>query len=211
MRHMKLVISTGCFALALTMLLGASPASATVLCSENKIPCPAGKDYEFNTVLDASLETGTTTVFRDTSSTLVDKCTGSTIESRTENTGAKGVPIKTEIKKLTFEGCNFKTVVTVLGWLDIDYAGGANDTKGILTLKTTEITISVLGVSCVYGAEIIGTAVGLIKGGNPGKMEIEGNSLLKREGGMLCPTHVVWEGKYTVTAPKPLYIKDEVL
>jgi len=191
-------------------LVGASSASATVLCSENKIPCPAGKDYEFNTVLDASLEAGTTTIIRDTSSMIVDKCTGSTIQSRTENTGGPGTPIKTEITKLRFEGCNFKTVVTVLGWLDIDYAGGLTDTKSTLTLKTTEITINVLGADCIYGAEIIGSSIGLIKGGNPAKIEIFGGSLLKKEGSaMLCPTHAVWEGKYTVTAPKPLYTKDK--
>lgn len=209
MRYLKLHVPVGCVALVLTMLLGAGSSSATVLCSENKIPCPVGKDYEFNTVIAASLEAGTTMVLRDTSSMVVNKCTGSKLESRTENTGAKGVPIKTEITKLTFEGCSFKTVVTLPGWLDLDYAGGLTDTKSILTLKTTEITVNVLGVDCVYGAEIIGSNVGLFKGGNPAKMEIFGGSLAKREGPMFCPSHIVAEGKYTVNAPKPLYTKDK--
>jgi hypothetical protein len=41
-------------------------------------------------------------------------------------------------------------------------------------------------------------------------MDIEGVLFIAEEGGVFCPGHVVWEAKYTVTAPKPLFIKEEM-
>jgi hypothetical protein len=207
MKHAKMLGLAVLAALALTALLGTGSASALVLCKENAIPCPEGQDYPAGTVIHATLETGTTSVFRDTSKNVLGTCTSSTIEGPTANTGTKEVAVEGKITSFTFGNCSTMTAVTEFGQFAIHYIGP--ETRGTLTFKGTKVTVKAFGVSCVYGA---GAAVdiGTLKGGDPATLEVQA-VVPKQEGSFLCPTHAVWEAKYELTLPEgKLYFKEEM-
>lgn len=195
-------------ALALTALLGVGPASATVLCEENQIPCPEGKIYPAGSTVSAGLEAETPTTFSATDGTLLDTCTGSTLAGPTANEGGAGKAITGALAKLAFTECSVATAVLELGSFSIQYKAIENKTAAILSFAGTRITISAFGlVSCTYGAGA-GTTIGTMTGGEPGKIGVAA-VLNKVAGGFLCPATVKWAGSYEVTAPYPVYYKEE--
>lgn len=211
MKHVKMLGLAAVAALTLTALFGAGSASATVLCTENTIPCPVGEDYEFNTAIDATLESGTSSVIRSTGGTVLNTCTGSTIKGRTENTGGEGISVKVEMTELTFGECTNKTVSTALGRLTIEYVKGSA-TRGTLTAKGTQVTVFPGGVSCFYGAAEAGTHAGTLTGTTMTAVGvIHGKATLNEqvEDKLLCPNDVIWEAKYTITDPTQLYFKEK--
>ncbi|HET9197591.1 MAG TPA: hypothetical protein VFN92_04965 [Solirubrobacterales bacterium] len=204
MKHLKTLAIAGMTAAFLTVLLGAGSASATVLCKKNVIPCQEA-DYPANTTFHMTLEAETSSVFRDTTKNVVGTCTTSTIEGTTSNTGAAGKPVEGPLKALTFGGCASATAVIELGKFQIHYVAGTN-TLGALTLVGTKVTISSVFGSCVYGSGA-GVEIGELTGGAPAKADIN-TVVTKISGSFICPTSIVWEAKYVVTVPEPLYFKD---
>lgn len=196
-------------AMALVALLGAASASATVLCTENKIPCPATEDYEFNTEIEMSPVSSF--VVKSTNGTVFSTCAHSTIKGRTENTGGKGAAVKVEVTELAFAECTNKITTTVLGRLTIEYIRFTN-TVAEMRIKNTQVTVSSIFGSCVYGAaESPGTPAGLLTGATmTGVGTFHGKAVFSKvEGSALCPADVTWEDQYTITKPTQLYFKEE--
>lgn len=197
-------------AMALMALLGTGSASATVLCKENAIPCPELKVYPAKTSVTATTEPETSVVFRSTGGTDLSTCLASTIEGQTEKKGGEKEPIVIPIAQLAFFGCS-GIVLTEVGTLEIDYIGP--ETRGTFTMKNVRVTVSVFGgVSCTYGtggtAIDIGTAKGTTSETSPATLTVSAVAP-KLEGNFLCPADAVWEAKYNITEPAPLYFKEK--
>jgi hypothetical protein len=126
-------------------------------------------------------------------------CTTSTVSGTvtTNNTTKASGPITT----LDFSGCDSTVDVLKNGSLEITSNGGG---QGTVKGTGSEVTVSKLGVSCVYGSGA-GTTLGIATGGNPATIAINAK-LPKISGGFLCASPSTWTGSYTVTTPKPLLI-----
>jgi len=192
-------------------LFGVGSASATVLCNANEIPCPAARDYIAPTGIVATLEPKTSLLFKDTSGNTLDTCKGSTIEGETENTGGIIQAVIVKLAKLSFAECIFPTSAGELGKFEIKYIGP--ETRGTFKAKNTKVTVNtVLTGSCVYGVGEpvidIGTAKGKA-GETPATLTVS-SVVSKMEGGVVCPSDVVWEASYLFTEPQPLYFKEKI-
>ncbi len=218
MKYAKLVGLVAVAAMVIAALSGAGSASATVLCKVNVKPCPTpNEDYPAGTEIHASIAAGGGLAIRDTESNVLITCSESTFKAKTTTTGGiPGVPVEAKIETLTFNGiggteCTSPIKVLKTGGFDIEYIPGTN-TRGTLTLKETQVT-AVLGgfLSCTYGAAGVVDA-GTVTGtsiGTPATIDFSG-VFPKEAGGFLCPGDVLVETTYTITAPKPLYIKEEM-
>jgi len=204
MKYAKMLGLVMVAALFTAALGGVGSASATVLCKQNVIPCQE-VDYPAGTTFHATLESETSTVFRNTEKASLGSCTTSTIEGTTNNTGGTGKAVEGKLKAFTLGGCTFAAAVPEPGQFQIEYVAGTN-TLAALTLIGTKVTVSVLGLDCIYGAGT-GIDVGDMTGGKPATIDINA-AISKVEGSPFCPASILWEGKYVVTVPEPLYFKD---
>lgn len=203
MKYLKMLGLAVMAAAALTAILGASSASASTLCTATETPCSAAhKDKFLHAVLEAGssaylIETGGTTA-----SPLVT-CTESTVTAESEETGSSTETEKGLVKNLSFGGCNHTTNVIAGGTLEVHHIAGTDN--GTVTSKEAKVTVSIIGVSCVYGSQN-GLDIGELTGGLMATMDI--NAVVNLvEGGFFCPKTAIWEGKYTVTEPEPLYVE----
>lgn len=209
MKYLKTLGLAAMAAMALMAMLGAGSASATVLCTENKIPCPAGEDYEFNTEIEMSQVSSS--VIKSTGGTPLTTCGDSKIKGRTENTGGKGVAVKVEVTEMAFTECTNKTTATILGRMTIEYIKSTN-TVAEMRIKNTQVTVNSVFGSCAYGAaESPGTPAGLLTGATmSGVGTYHGKAVFSKvEGSTVCPPDVTWEAQYTITKPTQLYFKEE--
>ncbi|HET8814644.1 MAG TPA: hypothetical protein VFM51_06780 [Solirubrobacterales bacterium] len=205
MKHLKMLAITIPVAMALAVLLGAGTASATVLCKENKRPCPKSQDWEFGQTFEAGIIAETTTTLKTTSGTLLNTCTSGIMEGITENTGGSGIPVKIENTKLTFNNCTRTTHVHNPGRLTIEYINEpSNDTFGYLIAKEMEFTVTLpLIGNCTVstGPELI---MGLVTG-RKGETAAMIHITTQLEG---CLASMPFLAEYHISLPAPLYVKE---
>ncbi|HYH53558.1 MAG TPA: hypothetical protein VD761_05455 [Solirubrobacterales bacterium] len=101
-------------------------------------------------------------------------------------------------------GCNATVITLKNGSVEITPNSPTGSNKGTVKGSGSEVTVSTLGVSCVYGTGA-GTTLGTVTGGNPATIAVSA-SLPKISGGFLCASPASWTTTYTVTSPKPLII-----
>jgi hypothetical protein len=208
MKSLKMLSLVTAATAALLASLGAGSASATVLCSEHKIPCPESKIYAAGTTVSASLEAKGSSIFRETGGTVLNTCTSSNLAGSTSNQGKENEAIKGAISTFDLTGCSNATAVTEAGSFEIGYILVENNTVANLTFKGTKVTITPFGViDCIYGAGS-GTFIGTMTGGKPGLIHVK-TTLAKVGGSALCPPDAVWEAPYEINAPFPVYFKDK--
>ncbi|MGN6276246.1 MAG: hypothetical protein ACTHNP_10010 [Solirubrobacterales bacterium] len=200
MKYAKLIGLAAIAAMALMAFAGAGTASATRLCKAAEKTCSSANTYPKGTEIVASLEKETTAILRNTESSIVDTCTGSETKGKTEN--ESGTSVSGPISSLTFTGCSNPTSVLKNGSLSVTNISGTNN--GTVTAKESEVTISVFGTTCTFGAGG-GTTLGTLTGGAMATMDIKAVVNLVA-GSFLCPKTAVWEAKYTVTKPEPLFV-----
>lgn len=213
MKCLKAIGLAAVAGMALTAILGASPASATVLCTATETPCSEAHKISKTTDkwLHTVIEGNSSAYFLSTSgegSTTVNPlvtCTGSTVTAESEGTGSATETEKGVVKKewLAFSGCTHTTDVLAGGTLEVHFAEGDN---GTVTSKEAVVSLNILGVNCIYGSRN-GVDIGTLTGGSMATMDIRGVLLLEIESSILCPKTVIWEGSYTVTEPEPLYVE----
>src|SRR6478752_1498045 len=113
MKYAKTLGLAAVAAAALMVFLGASTASATVLCATEPVEgspatkgtvCPANFAYPAGTEFHAVLDPGT--VSKTTSETFNSECKKSTIKGKTENEGSATETVGITVEALTFEECN---------------------------------------------------------------------------------------------------------
>lgn len=180
------------------LLLGASSASATVLCNES--PCEEG--YGAGTVIEASLSSGTEAAFNIGFTTA--KCTESQLNDKVENPGSESEAVSGPITTLSFGGCSCTVSTLKNGSLEVSYTSGGN---GTLIGKSSEVKMVCSGISCTYGTASTGTTLGKVFGGSPATLAVE--ALLPKVGGsFLCPSTATFSASYTVSAPNPLFVEE---
>jgi len=207
MRFIKLLGLAAVAAMALMAFVGAGTASAATTCKTKPNAaneCPAGWHYPAGTMGHLTLKAGTSADLQNTSGETIVTCTASTVTTHSLNTGGAGIPIVKVITEIIWgtptTPCTATTDTTVLGELEVEATSGGN---GTVSGKGTKVTVSIFGVSCVYGTGT-GTPLGTVIGGEPATAEI--NAVVnKQEGGFLCPPTTRWKATYVITEPKPLW------
>ncbi|MDQ3725057.1 MAG: hypothetical protein M3335_04060 [Actinomycetota bacterium] len=203
MKYIKMLGLAAVAAAALMAFVGASTASATVLCKVNTqtTGCHAGGNaYAKATTVKASLTK--TAVLETLGGETLNECTGSTLEGKTETTGGAAETIKGVFVIISWSGCLKHTTTIAVGDFELHQA---NSDNGTLTATGVQVTINgIFGTSCVYGAGE-GLNLGTVVGGSPATITI--NTIVPRiSGGFLCPAEARWTASYEVTSPKPLYV-----
>jgi hypothetical protein len=197
MKYMKMLGLAAIAAAALMAFVGASTASATVLCKTNASPCP--EHYPSGTTVEATLKSGTSALLEAGFANIT--CTSSTVTGKTSNTGGANETVKGAISTLSFSNCNATVTTIKNGELEIHATGKGN---GSLVGKGSEVTVAIGSTSCVYGTST-GTTLGTLTGGTPATMNVKA-SLTRISGGFLCASPATWTATYTVTKPTTLFV-----
>jgi hypothetical protein len=203
MKYLKALGLAAVAAMVVTAFLGAGSASATVLCKTAlQEGCAAsGWDYSAGTEIDISLVFTTST--RGTGGELLDTCTEGTNKGSTTNTGSSNETVDWNLTEFRSSNCTTTTDTVSNGSLEVHWISGG--TNGTVTVKGTQATKQLSGVSCLYGPPAGGTTLGTLEGGSEPKLHVEA-VLPKLSGSFICAPDVVWNGSYVVTSPQPLYV-----
>jgi hypothetical protein len=200
MKYLKMLGLAAVAAMALTAFLGASSASATVLCTTTP---PAGTACGTGWHVDElTLAVGANPlILKNTSGSIEAKCTKAGVTVTKDVTGSATTTAAGEVPKthLTWapkgEGCTNKTETIAGGTLEIHWIEGTDN--GTVTAKGFEVTVELAGLTCTLGLE--GTkSIGDLTGGAPAVMHVN-VGVVKKAGSFLCPTTGIWEGTYEVT------------
>jgi len=203
MKYIKMLSLAALAAMALMAVVGATTASATVLCKNSSNTTTCSEDYASGTAIEGTITSGTTAVLETSGGTVLDTCTESTVKGNTETTGGSSATVKGDIKTLTWGSCTRTTNTLAVGSLEIHHTAGSDN--GTLTATgTTEVTIDTIFGSCVYGTGT-GLNLGTVVGGNPATLSIN-VGVPKISGNFACPATGIWTANYTVTSPKPLFV-----
>jgi len=214
MKYVKMLGLAAVAAAALMAFVGASSASATVLCKTTPTgtpaTCPPGQAYEAGTEIHA-VNVGT--VKLDTTFKNVE-CSGSTVKGFTTNEGGPTETVDgNEVgAALTFTGCNCTVNVLKPGTLEIHWIEGTHN--GTLTSNEAEVTVScstVFGtVHCIYATT--NDSIGDLTASATSTSAAIFHStavINKKPTNALCSEESTWTATYEVTSPKPLYVAKE--
>lgn len=197
MKHLKTLGLLIVAAAVLMAIIGASTASATVICKNNLNTETCSEPYPVGTEGTASLESGGSALLTDTAGKSLDTCKESTVTGKLKSQG-KGEPAKSELSTLSFSNCTFPTKTLRPGSAELHWIKGTDN--GTLTTGGVEVTINtVLFGSCIYGINS-GTDVGTTVGGNPGSLSV-GAIVIKLGGAAACPETTKFTAKYVATSP----------
>jgi hypothetical protein len=186
---------------------GTSPPE-TVLCTESKNPCPAGKADGIGTEIKASLVSGTKSKFTTIYNNI--ECGKSSL---TANVTSTGKTIGTSVEALSFEECNCEVKVLAKGTLELAQISisGTNATAKSNGAEITTLCSTTEGnVHCIYKTET--TDIGTLEGGNPAKIKVSSASIPRLATDKRCAEGETakWDVEYEVTSPKPLFTEPEV-
>jgi hypothetical protein len=211
MRYVKRLGLVAMAAAALIAILGASSASATTICTQTETPCAANTQYTTtqDNIIEASLETGSTAIWKGTSGSIEDTCTASGIKGEITNAGSSTTTVKIKVTETTFGGCKDPTSANNAATCTLEVHDIVNTDNGTVTGSGCTLTIIEGGgtVTCRYGYAN-GAHLGILTGGAMGTLDI--NALLVKidTSSFLCPETEVLEAKYTVTKPTDaLYVE----
>jgi hypothetical protein len=197
MKYVKMLGLAAVAAMALMAFAGAGTASASVLCKTATNPCTSA--YPNGETIEGTLEKETTATLRNTETSIVNTCTGSSVKGSLTN-GSSTVTAKGSVTaaNLTWSGCSASGTATVTpGELEIHATTNGN---GTVTAKGFAVTQIFAGLSCSYTA---GTGVDLGTYNEAAKT-INVNVVVNKDSNhsaFLCPSTAVWEAKYVITSP----------
>lgn len=201
---MKLIKMLGLAAMAAAALIafvGASSASADVLCTVNNTPeCPAGKTI---TSIHATLKAGTSALLETTAGEKLVTCTESTVSGTIEKQG-EGVEPEGPISSLTWGNCSATTDTVKPGRLKVETRISIDPKTGLevhtntVTVSGSEVTVSIFGASCTYGAGANPISIGDLTVGEPAIIDVN-TTVNKTAGGFLCPSTNKWTATYQIT------------
>ncbi|MGN6256701.1 MAG: hypothetical protein ACTHN3_02980 [Solirubrobacterales bacterium] len=216
MKHLKMLGLAVLAAGALSALIGAGTASATVLCSTNTNPC-TGTKYPSGTSVSGSLVSGTNAVLVTGSGEVT--CTKSTISGKTTSAGSSTTTVTGEITAVSFTGCTesvFHSSCTVtsenLPW-KVEVHSSSTNGNGAMTAFSSgkgnpgAIVECSFFVNCTYSTT---SATLSVTGGNPAKVLASKVPLAATTSGThtTCPSNTAtWTAEYEITTPKPLFVE----
>ncbi len=220
MKYIKILGLAAVAAMALMAFVGASSASATVLCSQTPsgtpAACPTASTYGAGTTI-----TGTAEGALLTNNLNPVECEHSETEARITNTGGASSTVVGTIEELNFTGCSTTNIpitnctVTVehlpyLGevhWTEGTHNGtltGLNHGNGVPGAKVVCGTV----INCRFSAEPTLD----VNGGNPASVLANEESLTISGGGLLmpiCPSTAKWDAEYVATSPTAIWVAKE--
>jgi hypothetical protein len=203
MRYLKMISLAAVAAAAVMAFVGAGTASATVLCNNNGSTTACSSKVGAGTKIVSEL-TGSA-ILETKEGTVLDTCTGGSVNGSVENAGGAAATVTGKITALTWTGCTKETKTTALGELEVHHIAGTDN--GTVTGKNSVVTVAGLfqNESCLYGTGN-GTDLGTLVGGSPATIVI--STLVPRQAGsgFLCPAEARWTASYKVTAPNPLFV-----
>jgi hypothetical protein len=196
MKYIKMLGLAVIAAAALTAILGAGTASATKLCETSATSaCPTavakGSTLKF-TAEDSIKLLGPFNI-------IIDTCTASTVEGPTTSVGgAAGVPVKGEVKTLTFTECAHPVTVAKGGTMEVEQDAGTDN--GFVKSSGATVTVhevpNIIGnpPTCAYTTNNtpLGKITGMLTGST---FDIEATISTETSG---CPNGT-WSGHYTYT------------
>ena len=193
MKYIKMLGLAAVAAAAMMAFVGAGTASATVLC-ENNQTSGCTNAVAKGTVLDFSVETGTSALLKGPFGETIATCTESTVKGPVSNAGGAGATVSGSIETLTFGSCNRPVTVSAPGSLEVHHiAGSDNGTVTSTGAKVTIHNVPLFG-SCNY--ETNSTDVGKLTGNTAAAPTFDiGASIVSTNG---CPTGT-WSGSYGYT------------
>jgi hypothetical protein len=201
MRYVKTLGPLFIAAIALTALVGATTASATVLCKNNLNTEKCSERYPVGTEFKTHL-TGTavmTTSFKNIS------CAEASGEGKLESEGSS---TETPWGKGTgtYGNCNCEVKVLATGTLEVHHIAGTDN--GTVTFKNTAVTAScatIFGsVHCIYTTEA--TDLGTLTSGSPANADFEGANIPRLATNGLCAEKANLDATFEITTPNPLYV-----
>src|SRR3954462_10010477 len=197
MKYLKILGLTAIAAAAVMALAGAGTASATVLCSTTTNPCTSV--LPVNTVLDFSLEPGSSLLWQNGGTTL-ETCTGVTLKSEITSAGSSTNTVKAKNKALTWTGCTWNNTTNVLGGIEIHNISGTHN--GTLTASEEISWTFINGVfgDCIYGWKP-GSHIGTITEGKPATLDVNSTILRLSGSSLLCPENGTLIGSFIQTEP----------
>jgi hypothetical protein len=205
MKYLKMLGLAAVAAMALMAFVGAGSASATVFCSTNTSPCPAGQKWVAGTAPRFTVKAGTAGIWTDTSGNVVANCPQGEIKGKITNSGSATETVTTSVAASDFTwestgGC-FNTVTVEGGNLEIHaISGTANGTVTVSGIKIT-IYLEAFGVSCIYGFST-GADLGTLTGGGSNSATLDINTVfVKKEGSFFCPGSLHWTEEFIQTQP----------
>jgi hypothetical protein len=184
-------------ALMMVAVLGATSASAVVLCKTATNPCTSV--YPLETKLTADL-VGKSIFERTEVEQEVQRCEKGTLSASTKTQGT-GTPVLATVTGLTLSECvGWSLTVLKPGTLEIrSILGTAN---GTVTWSGAELTFEALGLDCRYGVNNLD--LGTLTGGTDPTLNI--NLAFPRVSE--CPAAATrWTASFTFTTPSPLYVE----
>jgi hypothetical protein len=197
MKYLKMLGLLATAAAALTAF--ASTASATTATS------PKGTVYTGTYKAEAEGKTSLHTPFA------VITCGKSTVEGKVEQHGT-GVTTTGKISLLTFTECNSSITVLKTGSLEAHTtAVKGTDADGTLTSSGAEVTVTILGVSCLYttgaGTDIgTGSLTSTTTTGGNATLDVASSAIPRTGHSAFCGSSGTWTGSYKVVTPSTLYI-----
>jgi len=198
MKHLKMFVVAAAAVTAMTAVMGASSASATVLCKTTSTPCTSV--YGKGTVIRPTL-TGSNSL-ETLEGTQLTTCLQTSIKTVIENPGGATSTVFGPNQELVAGSCTNQTFTIKAGSLEIHHIAGTEN--GTVTGLVAEVTVNTVFGSCVYGAGT-GTDIGTLFGGIAPVIKV--NGIVKKTGGAaFCPNETRWTGEYKVTEPTPLYV-----
>jgi len=191
--------------IACAALIGAAPASGTGLW---KYTTPNANDtIGIGTEIVASLEAGTSMLWKDTGGLANETCTSSEVKFKIEKDTGSGVNPQGKVFTWTVGGCSHTVDVLAPGTIEIKNIAGT--TNGTVISKETRVTTksTVFGISCVL-ATGVGTTLGTITGAKSSTAHatLDFNAVINKENG--CGDATV-TGSFIITAPTGLMVEAE--
>lgn len=203
MKYLKILGLAAVATAALAALFGAGTASATVLCSETKTPCPAAQKWPVNTVFDFDLKANTVATLTNTAGGVLGSCQAGTAKGQITKAGGMAETVIASVAKgdLTWLGCNAAVKTEAGGTLEIHQIAGTDN--GTITASGFEVKLSIGLVDCFYQTGT-GADLGAVIGSKNPMLAI--NIVLTSNGeksDVACPATVKWIAEYTLKEPKP--------
>lgn len=217
MKYVKMLGLAAVAAMALMAFLGASSASANVLCTENATPCPGNHPTEKKYIVgDVVTATAVSPIL--TGSPEVT-CDHSEVAIKITNAGGKNVNVTGEVTKLTFTGnCVAHTAFGDVG-CTISAQGLNYHAEVLGSGASASITVregpgkgkpraNVLCggfINCTLGKTDFNLS---ITSGNPATVNAEEEPLELEAGGFGCPSEARWDADYNTTSGAVWVVKE---
>lgn len=210
MKYLKMLGLAAVAVAALMAFVGATSASATVLCHTTSTPCV--EKWKVGTEPRFTVRSGGAGIWETTGGTVLAECPEGELRGVISNAGGATETVKTSVEAsgLTWQntgGC-FSTKTVEGGTFEVHSITGTDN--GTVTVSGFKITINngFFG-DCTYGFTT-GEDFGTLTASGTGSAIIDVNTIfIKKEGGITCPEELRWTEEFMQEKPSgtALYVE----